>query len=86
MPSSLEESFEIAAEKARHIQNVSNDNKLKLYGLFKQVKEGPVAATGHTRPSFFDPTGRAKYDAWQSLGDLPQQQAMKDYIALVESL
>ena len=83
---SLEESFDAAAAKARSTDGVSNDNKLKIYSLFKQAKEGPVAQTDHKRPGIFDLTGRAKYDAWAGLGDMSKEQAMKDYIALVDSL
>eukprot|EP00980_Cylindrotheca_fusiformis_P002020 scaffold444_cov109-Cylindrotheca_fusiformis.AAC.17 len=80
----LEESFDAAAEKARGIQNVSNDNKLKLYGLFKQATQGPIG--DRPRPGFFSPTERAKYDAWALLGDKEKEQAMEEYVTLVESL
>ncbi len=80
----LEEQFDAAAEKARQIQGVSNANKLRIYGLFKQATEGPVG--DRPRPGIFDPTGRAKYDAWKELGDLVKEDAMQQYVAFVESL
>ena len=83
---SLQEQFDAAAEKARVTDGVSNDNKGKLYGLFKQATEGPLANLNKPRPGFFDPVGRAKYDAWLKLGDMPEEQAKQEYVALVESL
>lgn len=80
---SLEE-FNAAAEKARGVQNVSNDNKLKLYGLFKQATQGPVG--DRPRPGIFSLTERAKYDAWALLGEQEKDQAMDDYVALVGTL
>ncbi|KAH0590831.1 hypothetical protein H2248_000954 [Termitomyces sp. 'cryptogamus'] len=43
---------------------VSTAIKLELYGLFKYVTTSPSPST--TRPSIFDMTGRAKWDAWNS--------------------
>lgn len=83
---SLQEQFDAAADKARATDGVSSENKGKLYGLFKQATEGSLASLNKPRPGFFDPVGRAKYDAWMKLGDLSEEQAKKDYVALVESL
>lgn len=63
--------------------SLPNDTKLKAYGLYKQAEKG--ACTGD-RPGFFDQVGRAKYDAWKELGDLSNDQAMTDYIALVKNI
>jgi len=55
-------------EAAAHLSNassltwLSHSVKLELYGLFKMLT---VATSPNTsRPSFFDMTGRAKWDAW----------------------
>ena len=82
----LQEDFDAAATKARETQGVSNENKLKIYKLYKQGTVGPLDTTTNKRPGMFDPTGRMKYDAWLALGDMSKEQAMKDYIALVDSL
>jgi acyl-CoA-binding protein len=39
-----------------------------------------------TRPGFTDFVGRAKFDAWAKLKGTGKDQAMRDYIALVESV
>ena len=83
--SELQAPFDAAAVKARVTTGVSNENKKKIYALFKQATEGPLG-DDRPRPGFLDITGRAKYDSWKSLGDMSKEQAMKEYIALVESL
>lgn len=51
---------------ASSLASVSNTVKLELYGLFKYIT---VSHTPNTsRPSLFDFTGRAKWDAWNSTG------------------
>lgn len=50
------------------INTVDNDIKLKMYALYKQIEDGPLNASTHSKPGFFDPIGRAKYDVWLSLG------------------
>lgn len=82
----LHTQFEQAAEKARGIQGVSTDNKKKLYAYYKQATEGPIKSTSVTRPGIFDQVGRAKFDSWSDLGDMSKEEAMRLYIALVESL
>mmetsp|Transcript_32440 Transcript_32440/g.54296 ORF Transcript_32440/g.54296 Transcript_32440/m.54296 type:complete len:85 (+) Transcript_32440:42-296(+) len=84
MSDDLETMFQAAAEKARATQNVSQENKLKLYSLFKQATEGPIG--DRARPGFFDPVGRAKWDSWSSLKDLSAEEAKRQYVELVESL
>lgn len=80
----LEAQFQAAAEKARGIQNVSTENKKKLYALFKQASEGPIG--DRPRPGIFDQLGRAKWDSWAALKNMPAEEAKKQYIELVESL
>ncbi|MEZ4225932.1 MAG: acyl-CoA-binding protein [Polyangiaceae bacterium] len=57
------EEFERAQADVKTLKKVpSNDDLLKLYGLFKQATVGDVAGK---RPGMLDPKGRAKYDAWE---------------------
>lgn len=83
--SSLQEQFDTAAEKARNINVNNNATKQQIYGLYKQATEGPMG-DDRPRPGMFDPTGRAKYDGWKALGDMSKEDAMKRYIALIDSL
>ncbi|KAF9213123.1 Acyl-CoA-binding domain-containing protein 1 [Podila verticillata] len=75
--------FEAAAVKVKTLTSASNDDLLKLYGLFKQATVGNNTTA---RPGMFDPKGKAKWDAWEAKKDVTAEDAEKQYIALVESL
>lgn len=79
----LKEDFNDTADQVRELKGVSNDTKLEFYGLYKQSTCGPCQAE---KPGVFDLTGRAKYDAWEQLGDLSKSDAMLMYIDLHNSL
>lgn len=61
----------------------SNEELLELYALFKQGTEGDV--TGD-RPTGFDFKGIAKFDAWASRKGVSKEEAMQQYVALVDRL
>jgi diazepam-binding inhibitor (GABA receptor modulating acyl-CoA-binding protein) len=61
----------------------SNDDMLFLYAHFKQASAGDVSGS---RPGMMDMVGRAKYDAWAKLKGMSKDDAMKKYVAKVESL
>ena len=56
---------------------------LKIYALYKQASRGN--ADGE-RPGFADMVGRAKWDAWNGLNGKSTDDAMQEYIDLIESL
>ena len=74
--------FEAAAEVARSL-TPSTDDRLRLYGLYKQSTCGSVK-TG--RPYVWDVAGRAKWDAWKSHGAMERADAKQRYVALVAEL
>jgi acyl-CoA-binding protein len=79
----LKKKFEAAAAESKNLsETTGNDVKLKLYGLFKQAGAGDVSGS---RPGFTDIVGRAKYDAWAALKGTTTEDAMRQYIDLVES-
>ncbi|XP_032871971.1 acyl-CoA-binding domain-containing protein 5 isoform X2 [Amblyraja radiata] len=55
----------------------SNELMLKFYSYYKQATLGPCNTT---RPGFWDPIGKYKWDAWNSLGDMPKEAAMIAYV------
>ncbi|XP_028289243.1 acyl-CoA-binding domain-containing protein 5A [Parambassis ranga] len=55
----------------------SNDMMLKFYSYYKQAT---VGACNIPRPGFWDAVGKAKWDAWNSLGDMPKEEAMSAYV------
>ncbi|VTJ87533.1 Hypothetical predicted protein [Marmota monax] len=55
----------------------TNEMMLKFYSFYKQATEGPYKLS---RPGFWDPIGRCKWDAWSSLGDMTKEEAMIAYV------
>lgn len=84
MMSSLPQQFEDAKTRLGSLkEDPGNETKLKMYALFKQATTGSVTTK---RPGMMDFVGRAKWDAWNSLGNMTQEEAQKAYIQLVDSL
>ncbi|XP_054237526.1 enoyl-CoA delta isomerase 2 [Indicator indicator] len=76
--------FEKAQEQLKLLKNdPGNEAKLKLYAFFKQATEGPCNAP---KPGMLDFVKKAKWDAWNSLGSLSQDDARRKYAELVSSL
>jgi diazepam-binding inhibitor (GABA receptor modulator, acyl-CoA-binding protein) len=82
--SDLTKKFEEAAAAVKKLKDdPGNEAKLQLYALYKQGSEGDVAGK---RPGFTDMVGRAKYDAWAKVKGVSQDDAKKQYVALVKKL
>jgi acyl-CoA-binding protein len=80
----LEQQFQQAADRSKSMtRRPSNEELLELYALFKQGTEGDV--TGD-RPTGFDFKGMAKFDAWASRKGVSKEEAMQQYVALVDRL
>ena len=54
--------------------------------ILPQATAGSCRSAKVPRPSFFDFVGKAKWDAWNSLGDMPQSEAKKLYVEFVDSV
>lgn len=82
--SDLSNRFQAAVANSRNIsQRPDNATLLTIYALYKQATEGDVAGD---KPGFGDLVGRAKWDAWNKLKDLPKDDAMQQYVDLIDSL
>ncbi|KAH7577436.1 hypothetical protein ACOSP7_001662 [Xanthoceras sorbifolium] len=80
----LKEDFEEHAENAKTLpESTSNEDKLILYGLYKQATVGNVNTA---RPGMFNMRDRAKWDAWKAVEGKSQEEAMNDYITKVKQL
>lgn len=80
----MQEQFNNAVARSKELTiRPSNEELLKLYGLYKQATEGDI--TGD-RPGGFDFKGAAKYDAWEELKGKAAPEAMKEYIDLIDTL
>lgn len=65
---------------------ISQENQLKLYGLYKQATVGNCSDYGGERPGFFNFEGRAKWDNWNALGNMESQKAKYEYCKLMFEL
>jgi acyl-CoA-binding protein len=80
----IKAAFEQAALDAKQLpRKPDNNTLLKLYALYKQATTGDVSGS---RPGGFDMEGKLKYDAWAKLTGKTKDAAMREYVALVESL
>lgn len=82
--SDLKALFEQAVADSKSLpEKPDNMTLLKIYALYKQASAGDVDGK---RPGFTDMVGRAKWDAWNGLKGTSGEQAMQDYVDLIESL
>jgi len=76
--------FAAAKDRLGKIQEEpDNMVKLQIYALFKQATTGKCNAS---KPSALNFVAKAKWDAWNKLGDMSQDDAQKAYIDLIDSL
>jgi len=81
---SLQEQFDQAAADSKNLpERPDNMTLLKIYALFKQGSSGDVDGK---RPGMTDMVGRAKYDAWDALKGTAKEDAMQQYIDLINEL
>lgn len=82
--SDLKTKFEQAVADSKNLpERPDNQTLLKLYALYKQASAGDVEGK---RPGFTDMVGRAKWDAWNELKGTGSEDAMKQYVSLIEDL
>ena len=80
----LKSQFEQAVADSKNLpEKPDNMTLLKIYSLYKQASAGDVEGK---RPGFTDMVGRAKFDAWDALKGKGSEEAMQEYIDLIESL
>jgi len=76
--------FNAAVANSKNLsERPDNATLLKIYGLYKQATAGDNA---EKKPGFGDMVGRAKWDAWNCLKGTSADDAMQQYIDLIESL
>ena len=80
----LKAAFDAAVAGSKNLtERPDNATLLKLYALYKQGSEGDVKGA---KPGFMDFVGSAKYEAWEKLQGMDNEQAMKKYVDLVKRL
>ncbi|WP_346321030.1 acyl-CoA-binding protein [Chitinophaga sp. YIM B06452] len=81
----LQQSFEEAVAASKTLDSKpDNDILLQLYSLYKQATEGDINI--EPPANMFDFVGKAKYDAWNNLKGKTKEEAMEQYITLVNQL
>ena len=82
---SIKDQFEQAVTESKQLsQKPGNDILLQLYSLYKQATEGDVNTEAPA--NMFDFVNKAKHDAWSSLRGKSPDDAMQEYISLVNKL
>lgn len=81
----IQEQFEKAVAESKNLsEKPSNEVLLQLYSLYKQGTTGDVNSDPPSNP--FDFVNKAKYEAWLALKGRSREDAMNDYISLIEKL
>lgn len=55
----------------------SKDLMLRFYAYYKQ---GTFGRNKQPKPSFWDVVNRAKWQAWEDLGNMSKERAMQEYV------
>lgn len=82
--STLQQQFESTVDFAQSADsgiNMNNDQKLKLYALYKQATEGDVTGS---KPGRMKVVARTKYIAREAYKGISTDDAMQAYIDFVE--
>lgn len=81
---SLQEQFDQALADSKNLpERPDNQTLLKIYALYKQASAGD---TDGNRPGMTDFVARAKYDAWDGFKGTSKDEAMQQYVDLIEEL
>ena len=76
--------FEAAVAQSTQLPSrPDNQTMLKIYSLYKQATVGDNTAA---KPGFSDLVARAKWDAWKKREGTTPDEAMQQYIDLIEEL
>jgi len=80
----LKAEFEEAVANSKKLsERPDNATLLKIYALYKQATVGDIT---EKKPGFSDMVGRAKWDAWNGVKGTSSEDAMRQYVDLVNSL
>ena len=76
--------FNYCAERVKNLKkSPTNDEKLELYGYYKQVNCDNINIE---KPSIFNLTAQSKWNAWNKCKDIPKKKAIELYIVSVYNL
>jgi len=84
---STQTQFKTAAEEVQRLEaKPTNEEKLKLYGLYKVATNENFSKA--ERPGMFDLMGKAKYNAWAANANagMTPTKAQQEYTEYVDAL
>ena len=82
--SDLQARFDASVANSKNLsERPDNATLLKIYALYKQATAGDNT---EKKPGFGDMVGRAKWDAWNNVKGTAKDDAMQQYVELIESL
>lgn len=64
--------------------SIDDHTKLQFYALYKSATVGPCSRFGGSQPWAFQLEARAKWDAWDQLGEMSAETAQKLYVRLLD--
>ncbi|XP_021935607.1 acyl-CoA-binding domain-containing protein 6-like [Zootermopsis nevadensis] len=80
----LSDMFERSANHLKSIiGKLEPGHLLELYGFYKQATVGPCNIS---KPRWYEMQAKQKWEAWQALGDMSREIAMKNYVQLISEL
>jgi diazepam-binding inhibitor (GABA receptor modulating acyl-CoA-binding protein) len=80
----LKTTFEAAVAGSKNLaERPDNGTLLKIYALYKQASTGDNT---ENKPGFTNMVDRAKWDAWNGFKGISSEDAMQQYVDLIESL
>lgn len=80
----IDDEFQAAQQRLTTLtEDPGNMVKLQIYGLFKQ---STVGKCNTKKPGMTDFVGKAKWTAWNDLGNITPDEAKRKYIELIDSL
>ncbi len=76
---SSDSDFKTISTAIKSVNNVSQEDKLLLYGLYKTITCGPINIP---EPSLFNLESNYKYNAWKNCSIYDTKKATKLYIKI----
>lgn len=85
MAKNIQEYFEMSAKLVLSLKSgITNDEKLKLYGLYKQSINCNCNISAPSK--LFNPVDHAKYNTWNNLKGTSKEDAMELYVDYVTKM
>ena len=79
----LNRKFNKYISKVKKLEFVSNEDKLYLYGNYKQAL---IGNNNNEKPSILNRVEMEKWKSWNSFKDISKEDSMKNYIKKVKKL